>query len=150
MTTPNLYATGHWWVSAFAWFNFELDYQKGHDNTVEDALSWVTTWLDLDIVRSILNRVALGSVHRAKVHNPEIVEGDHHLEQEVHVTAGHAPVQMHVTDWAEAEKEDLLLSVVLNWLKAQKKADLKGLLAEHASSEEGQLILWNQQNFAIH
>ena len=58
-------------------------------------------------------------------------------------------VQMHITDWAEAEKEDPVLSAVLDWLEMQK-TDLKILLAQHASSEEGQLILWNQQNFMIH
>ena len=43
-----------------------------------------------------------------------------------------------------------MLSTVLDWLKAQKKTDLNALLAEHASSKEGQLILWNHQNFTIH
>ena len=57
---------------------------------------------------------------------------------------------MYVTDWAEAQKEDPTLSTVLNWLKAQKKTDLKVLLAEHASSKEGRLTLWNQQNFTTH
>ena len=28
MIIPNLDATGHWWVSALARFNFELEYQK--------------------------------------------------------------------------------------------------------------------------
>ena len=37
MMTPNLNATGHQWVSALAWFNFGLEYQKGHDNNVADA-----------------------------------------------------------------------------------------------------------------
>ena len=92
----------------------------------------------------------MGSVHQAEVHNPTVVEGDCYLEQEVHVTTGHVFVQMHITDWAEAQKEDPMLSTVLNWLKAQKKTDLKALLAEHASSEEGQLILQNWQNFTIH
>ena len=50
-------------------------------------------------------------------------------------------VEMHVTDWAEAQREDPMLSTVLDWLKAQKKTDLKVLMAEHASSEEGNLIL---------
>ena len=36
------------------------------------------------------------------------------------------------------------------WLKAQKKTDVKVLLAEHTSGEEGNLILHNRQNFAIH
>ena len=150
MSTPNLDAMGHWWVSALAWFNFELEYQKGCDNTVADVLSQVTTQLDPDTVRSVLNGVTLGTVHWAEVHDPAIVEGDHCLEQEIHVAAGHTLVQMLVTDWAEAQKKDPMLSAVLDWLKAQKKTDLKALLAEHTSSEEGRLILLNWQNFMIH
>ena len=34
MTTPNLDATGHQWVGALVRFNFQLEYQKGQDNTV--------------------------------------------------------------------------------------------------------------------
>ena len=78
---------------------------------------------------------------QVEVHDPAIVESDHHLEQEVCVTTGHVLVQMHVMDWAEAQREDPVLSAVLDWLKAQKKTDLKTLLAEHASSKEGQMIL---------
>ena len=150
MLTPNLDAMGHWWVSALAQFNFELEYQKGHDNMVADVLSQVTTQLDLDTVKSILDKVTLETVHWAEVHDPTIVEGDHCLELEIHVAAGCTLVQMHITDWAEAQKEDLMLSTVLDWLKAQKKTDLKALLVEHASSEEGRLTLQNQQNFTIH
>ena len=150
MTTPNLDANSHQWVSALAQFKFELEYQKGHDNTVADALSWLTTQLGPDMVKSILYRVALGSAHQAEVHDLAMVKGDHHLEQEVCVTAGHTLVQMHVMDWVAAQKKDPILSTVLDWLKAQKKIDLKALLAEHASSEESQLILWNWQNFMIH
>ena len=137
MTTPNLDATSHQWVSALAQFNFELEYQKGHDNTVADVLRQVTTQLDPDKVRLILDGVSMGSVHWAEVHNPTIVEGDCHLEQEVCVSTGHVVVQMHVTDWTEAQREDLMLSTVLGWLKAQKKTDLQALLAKHASSKEG-------------
>ena len=43
MMTPNLDATGHQWVGALVWFNFELEYQEGHDNTAVDVLSQVTT-----------------------------------------------------------------------------------------------------------
>ena len=83
MTTPNLHATGHQWVGALAWFNFKLEYQKGCDNTVADVLSHVTTQLDPDMVRSILDGVALGAVHQAEVHDPAVVESDHCLEQQV-------------------------------------------------------------------
>ena len=43
LTTPNLDVTGHRWVSALAKYDFWLEYQKGQDNAVADALSWVTT-----------------------------------------------------------------------------------------------------------
>ena len=79
-------------------------------------LSQVNTRLDPDMVKSILNGVALGAVHWAETHDPTMVESDCHLEQEVHVVAGHMQVQMHVTDWAEAQKEDPVLSAVLDWL----------------------------------
>ena len=116
--TPYLDAMGHQCVGALVWFNFELEYQKGCDNTVVDILSQVTAQLDTDTVKHILNRVALGAVHWAEVHDPAMVEGDQCLEQEVHVTAGHALVEMHVTDLAEAQRKDLMLSTVLDWLKA--------------------------------
>ena len=102
------------------------------------------------MVRSILDGVVLGAVHQAKVHDPTVVEVDLSLEWEVHVTTGQMLIQMHVTDWAEVQREDPMLSAVLDWLKTQKKTDLKALLAEHTSSKEGWLILQNGQNFTIH
>ena len=45
-------------------------------------------------------------------------------------------VEMHVTNWAAAQREDPELDAVLQWLEA-KKTDLRTLLGENASSEEG-------------
>ena len=42
-----------------------------------------------------------------------------------------------MTNWAAAQKEDPVLNPMLNWLGAQKKTDLRTLLGEHASNEEG-------------
>ena len=56
---------------------------------------------------------------------------------------------MHVTDWATAKKEDPELDEVLHWLGAKKKTDLRTLLREHASSEEGQIVWRNCQNFPV-
>ena len=39
MSTPNLDATGHHWVSALAKYDFRLECQKGRDNAAADALS---------------------------------------------------------------------------------------------------------------
>ena len=65
MSTPNLDATGHCWVIAVTQFNFELEYQKGWDNTVADILSQVTTRLDPETVKTILNGVTLGMAYQA-------------------------------------------------------------------------------------
>ena len=54
---------------------------------------------------------------------------------------------MHVTNWATAQKEDPKLGTVLQWLESKKKTDLRTLLGEHASSEEGQMVWRNCQNF---
>ena len=40
------------------------------------------------------------------------------VSKDVCVTAGQVLAQMHVTDWAEAQTEDLVLSTVLDWLEA--------------------------------
>ena len=78
-----------------------------------------------------------------------MIEGDQEKEKEVWVTAGWVLVEMHVTDWATAQKEDPKLDAVLQWLEAKKKTDVRTLLREHASSEEGQIIWRNHQNFTV-
>ena len=147
MTTPNLDTTGHQWVGALVRFNFQLEYQKGWDNTVADLLSQITTCLCPNAVQSILNGVTLGMAHRAEGHDPTVVEGDHNIEREVCVTAGWVQVKMHVTDWASAQREDPVLDAMLNWLETLKKTDLRTLLGEHALSKEGQVVWQNHQNF---
>ena len=149
MSTPNLDAMGHQWVGALARFNFKLEYQKGYDNTVADVVSQATTQLDPETVKPILDGVTLGMAHQAKVHDLSVEEGDQPLEQEVCVAAGHPLVKMHVTDWAGAQTEDPVLSSV-GLAKGTEPDRLKVLLAEHASSKEGNLILHNWQNFMIH
>ena len=94
-------------------------------------------------MKSILDGVALGMAHHAKVHDPAVVEGYQCLEQEVCIAGGCPLVEMHATNWAQAQREDPMLSTVLDWLKAQKQTDLKALLAEHIFSEKRKLILWN-------
>ena len=60
MSTPNLDATGHHWVSPLAKYDFWLEYQKGRDNAVADALSWVTTHLLQEAVQAILDGMVIG------------------------------------------------------------------------------------------
>ena len=106
MSTPNLDATGHHWVSALAKYNFWLEYQKGWDNTAADALNWVTTHLKPEAVQAVLDGAAVGASQSAERENPAIIENDQWLEQEVQVAAAQVLVVMHVTDWTAAQKED--------------------------------------------
>ena len=61
MSTPNLDATGHHWVSALAKYDFQLEYQKGRDNAAADALSRVTTHLPPEAVQDVLDGAAVGT-----------------------------------------------------------------------------------------
>ena len=147
MITPNLDATGHQWLGALVKFDFLLEYQKGQDNTLADMLSRITTHLSLDTMQSILDGVTLDTTQRAEGDDHAKVEGDHNIEKEVFVTTGEVLVEMHVTNWAPAQREDPVPDAVLHWLEAKKKTDLRTLLGEHASSEEGQMVWRNHQNF---
>ena len=61
--------------------------------------------------------------HQPKVHDPAVVEGNQCLEKEVQVAAGYTLVEMHVPNWANAQREDPMLSTVLDWMKAQKQTN---------------------------
>ena len=147
MTTLNLDATGHWWMGALAKFNFQLEYQKGWDNAVADTLSLITACLGPEAVQAILDGAAIGAPQRVEGEAPAVIKGDQQKEKEVWVAAGWVLVEMHVTNWATAQKEDPELEVVLQWLESKKKTDLRTLLGEHVSSKEGQMIWRNHQNF---
>ena len=54
LTTPNLDATGHRWVSALAGFNLRLEYLCGADNRVTDVLSRMETRLDENATNEFL------------------------------------------------------------------------------------------------
>ena len=100
-------------------------------------------------MQSILDGVTLGAMQRAEGDDPAMVEGDHEIEKEVCVATGQVLVEMHVTNWAAAQREDPKLDAVLHWLEAKKKTDLRTLLGEHASNEKGQIVQRNCQNFTV-
>ena len=88
MSTPNLDATGHHWVSALAKYDLQLEYEKGRDNAAADALSRVTTCLQLEAVQAILDRGAVGASQQVERESPAIIKSNQQLEQEVRVAAG--------------------------------------------------------------
>ena len=112
-----------------------------------DALSWFMTHLELETVQAVLDGATVGTSQRAERENPDVIKGDQQLEQEVQVATWQVLVEMHVTNWAVAQKEDPELDAVLQWLGSGKKADLRKLLRESVMSEEGQMVWRNCQNF---
>ena len=147
MSTPNLDATGHRWVNALAKYDFQLEYQKGQDNATANALSRITTRLPPEAVQAVLDQATVGTSQQAEVENPAVIENNQCLEQEVRVAARQILVEIHVTDWAKAQKEDPELDAVLQRLSSKKKADLRTLLGECVMSKEGQMVWRNCQNF---
>ena len=112
-----------------------------------DALSWVMARLEPEVVQAILDGTTMGTSQRTERENPAIIKSDQQLEQEVWVATGQVLVEVHVTDWAAAQKEDPELDAILQWLGSRKKADLRTLLRECIMNEEGQMVWRNHQNF---
>ena len=56
-------------------------------------------------------------------------------------------MEMHVTNWAAAQKENPKLDAVLQWLESKKKTDLRTLLREHTLCEEGWMVLEELSKF---
>ena len=100
-------------------------------------------------MQSILDGATLDFTQGAEGDDPAMVEGDHAIEKEVCVTTGQVLVEMQVTNWVTVQREDPKLDVVLHWLEAKKKIDLRTLLGEHASRKEGQIVWRNCQNFMV-
>ena len=90
-----------------------------------------------EAVQAILDGATMGTSQRAERENPAVIKSDQQLEKEVWVTTGQVLVEMHVTNWEAAQKEDPELNAVLQWLGSRKKADLRTLLRECIMSEEG-------------
>ena len=98
-------------------------------------------------MQAILDGATIGASQRVEGENSAVIEGDQQREKEVQVTAGQVLVEMHVTNWATAQKEDPKLDAVLQWLESKKKIDLRTLLRKYALSKEGQMVWRNRQNF---
>ena len=64
-------------------------------------------------VQAILDGATLGASHRAEGEDPVMIEGKQEKEREVRVAAGQVLVEMHITNWAAAQKEDSELDAVL-------------------------------------
>ena len=96
MTTPNLDAVRQRWVAAMAGYNFEIEYVRGMDNKVADALSHVGKRLDEEAVKELLaqgaikellNHAVRYGVPKAEADDPRVVEEDEKVEGEIIIQA---------------------------------------------------------------
>ena len=147
LTTPNLDATGHQWVSTLASFQFKLEYQKGADNSATDALSRVPISHSQETVQSLLEGAIVGAADRDEVKtSEELLEEHEHLSQEARVQAVKlAP--MHIVDWEEAQEADAALATCRKWLHFRKDtllprrdAFLKECLGAEAETKQGKMF----------
>ena len=117
LTTPNLDATQHCWVELLARFMFSIKYQKGRNNAVADALSHVVSNLDAEVVKSILDRVTIGTVGRADVHDLAVAEANERTHKQVEETAvqaqaTHTCVSLHVMACIAAQQDPIVTIVM--------------------------------------
>ena len=132
-----------------------IEYQKGRDNVIADALSHIASKLDTEVVRSILARVTVGAVERADAYDMAVAEANERIHKQVEETAVQARdaqmhVNLHVTDWVPAQEEDSILKIVMEWISTHKVQDLKHLLGDHTTTEEGMAILREWKKFMLH
>ena len=71
LTTPNLDACGHRWVSSLARYTFKIEYLKGTDNKVADVLSCIETRLDDDTVKKLLESCPTTEIKGSKEGPPD-------------------------------------------------------------------------------
>ena len=125
LTTPNLDDTWHQWVELLTRFTFSIEYQKGKDNAVADALSCVISKVNTETMKSILDGVTVGTAGRADAHDPMVAEADEGMHQQVKDTAvqaqtAHVHVNLHVTDCIAVQEEDPILKIVMEWVSSHK------------------------------
>ena len=145
LMTPNLDALGHHWVVSLAGYNMKLEYLKGSDNKVADALSRVSTLkLDEETITELLNYSRNGSTPRAETANIHVIEEGECVDHEVIVRYTQI-VKQHRNfrnlanqDWVRTHSRDPIIPQVIKWIQRPRKdhRKLKEYLVGVASDYE--------------
>ena len=131
MTTPNLDAVRHRWVAAMAGYNFEIEYIRGSDNKVADALSRVGECLDEDAVKELLdqgvikelfNNAMCYGIQRAEADNPGVTKEHERVEGEIIMQVRMLAETKNLADsqWVVAQWGDQAIWLVMDWLRRRK------------------------------
>ena len=126
----------------------------GRDNAAADALSQVTSKLDTEIMKSILDGVTMGMMKWADTQDPAVAKADEEIHKPIQETvilarAAQACIKLHMADWMTTKQEDPILNTMIKWISNQKVQGLKHLLGHDTKTEEGKTILleWKKLMF---
>ena len=123
LTTPNLDALGHHWVTALAGYNMTIKYLKGSNNKVADVLSRIEARLDPDTVTELLNHTKAGAPAWAETDDIRIIEEEERADQEVILRTIQLARQdkkfcnLRTENWRQAQLIDPVIPHVLDWLR---------------------------------
>ena len=82
---------------------------------------WVTSKLDAETVKSILDGIAMGLTGRVDAHNAVMAETNEEIHKQVweaavQARATHMHLNLHVTDWVATQGENPILKTVIKWI----------------------------------
>ena len=158
LTTPGLDALGHRWVAALAGFNMKLDYVKGTDNKVADALSRVRQKLDKETVTELLNCARVGNSPRAESDNINVIQEGERVDQEIIVRHTQI-VKQHKKfrnlangGWVAAQNRDPVIPLVKEWVDRPKDdtRKLEEFLGDRVPDYDKRFYAARQKEFMIH
>ena len=120
LTMAKLDATGHWWTTKLAKFNFTIHYHSGKCNVNANALSWIP-W-DQNIEAD-----AVGAILKATMDGPKALMEVYtcHERANSFLILESPPTWMTATDWVWAQKADPAISQVTTWIKCGKFSTTK-------------------------
>ena len=166
MTMPNLDAVRHRWVAAMAGYNFEIEYVRGTDNKVTNALSHVGGRLDEEAVKELLDQGAIKellnhAVHygvpRAEADDPRVVQEHEKAEGEIIIQARMLAEtkrnyqNLADSQWVVTQRGDRAIRLIMDWLK-RKKDDNRTLdqyLKHHIPDAERHIYAARQKDFVL-
>ena len=136
----------------------KLEYLKGSENKVADALSRVSMQkLDEETVTELLNYAQTGSIPRAEMANIHVIKEGERIDQEVIVQYTQI-VKQHKNfrnlanqNWVKAQSGDPIIPQVIKWIQQLRddRSKLEEYLARVASDYERRFYATQQKEFTL-
>ena len=128
LTTPNLDATGHRWGAALTQFDMKIEYLRGADNKVADALSRVESRLDEAMVIELMENARHIDSPRAEADHPNLIARHEEIDKQTRVTmkallrAGQIKENLADENWVRLQEKDAIIRHVIGQGQGQEHA----------------------------